>query len=67
MTVLFVTAHPAQIHNFRIVKKLLEDNGHQVFWASTNKDISVELLKLYTIDFLTFYYRDKKYLHLKLN
>ncbi len=51
MTILFVTGHPAQIHNFRIVKNLLEDNGHQVVWASTNKDISFELLKLYNIDF----------------
>ena len=65
MTVLFVTAHPAQIHNFRIVKKLLEDNGHQVFWASTNKDISVELLKLYTIDFYALE-RPKKGLVAKL-
>lgn len=51
MTLLFVTGHPAQIHNFRIVKKLLEENGHQVIWASTNKDISYELLKLYNISF----------------
>ncbi|MFY7667788.1 MAG: DUF354 domain-containing protein [Crocinitomicaceae bacterium] len=52
MTVLFVTGHPAQIHNFRIVKKLLEENGHQVIWASTNKDISLELLALYGIEYI---------------
>jgi predicted glycosyltransferase len=52
MTFLFVTGHPAQIHNFRIVKKLLEENGHQVIWASTNKDISFELLELYGIEFI---------------
>jgi predicted glycosyltransferase len=49
MTVLFVTGHPAQIHNFRIVKRLLEAKGHKVVWVSSKKDISFELLKLYGI------------------
>lgn len=49
MTILFVTGHPAQIHNFRIVKQLLEKEGHKVVWASSKKDISFELLELYGI------------------
>ncbi len=49
MTVLFVTGHPAQIHNFRIVKQLLENEGHKVVWASSKKDICFELLQLYGI------------------
>lgn len=51
MTVLFITGHPAQIHNFRIVKKLLEKSGHKVHWVSSKKDISFQLLKLYGIDY----------------
>ena len=51
MTILFITGHPAQIHNFRIVKKLLENKGHKVLWVSSKKDISFELLKLYDIEF----------------
>jgi len=49
MTILFVTGHPAQIHNFRIVKQLLEEKGHKVVWVSSKKDISFELLELYNI------------------
>jgi len=49
MTLLFVTGHPAQIHNFRIVKQLLEDKGHKIVWVSSKKDISFELLELYGI------------------
>lgn len=51
MTVLFITGHPAQIHNFRVVKKLLEKKGHKVLWVSSKKDISFQLLKLYDIDY----------------
>ena len=51
MTVLFITGHPAQIHNFRIVKKLLEKSGHKVHWVSSKKDMSFQLLKLYGIDY----------------
>ncbi len=50
MTVLFITGHPAQIHNFRIVKQLLESHGHRVVWVSSKKDISFELLKIYGIE-----------------
>jgi len=51
MTVLFISGHPAQIHNFRVVKQLLEKKGHKVLWISSKKDISFQLLKLYGIDF----------------
>ncbi|WP_321332897.1 hypothetical protein [uncultured Bacteroides sp.] len=51
MNILIATGHPAQIHNFRLVKKLLEEHGHQVFWLSTNKDISLYLLNYYHIDY----------------
>lgn len=51
MNVLIVTGHPAQVHNFKCVKYLLEERGHKVFWLSSNKDISFYLLKKYGIDY----------------
>ena len=51
MNILFVTGHPAQIHNFKLVKKELEEKGHNVFWLATEKDISKYLLKKYNIKF----------------
>ena len=32
-------------------EELLEKKGHKVFWVSSKKDISFQLLKLYGIDF----------------
>ncbi len=49
MTILFVTGHPAQIHNFRVAKKLLEQKGHKVVWVASAKEISFQLLELYGI------------------
>ncbi len=66
MTVLFISGHPAQIHNFRIVKELLEKKGHKVFWVSSKKDISFQLLKLYGIDY-TEIIKPKKNFISKLN
>ena len=60
MTILFITGHPAQIHNFRIVKALLESKGHKVLWVSSKKDISFELLKLYNIEFEAIHKPKKK-------
>lgn len=51
MNILIATGHPAQIHNFRCVKQVLEQHGHKVFWLSTNKDISLYLLDYYQIDY----------------
>lgn len=51
MNILISTGHPAQVHNFRLLKKELEDRGHKVFWLATNKDISKYLLNHYGIDY----------------
>lgn len=51
MNILFVTAHPAQVHHFSAVKKELEKNGHNVYWLATNKDISLYLLQYYGISY----------------
>jgi len=51
MNVLFFTAHPAQVHNFKLLKLDLEARGHKVFWMATEKDISVYLLNIYKIKY----------------
>lgn len=52
MNVLFFSAHPAQVHNFRCVRDLLIRDGHQVFWMTTQKDIATQLLERYHIPYM---------------
>lgn len=54
MNILILTGHPAQVHNFKLVKKELEQNGHSVFWIATEKDISKYLLDRYDINYTSF-------------
>ena len=49
MNILFVSGHPAQVHNFRLVREELIKDGHQVFWLTTPKDIATNLLDVYGI------------------
>lgn len=51
MNVLFVTGHPAQVHNFRLVRQELIKRGHKVFWLTTPKDIATNLLDIYKIPY----------------
>jgi uncharacterized protein len=51
MNILFFSSHPAQIHNFHILKDLLDLKGHGIYWVSTHKDISKYLLSKYKIDY----------------
>ena len=51
MNILIVTGHPAQVHNFKLLKQILERRGHKVFWMATNKDISKYLLDYYSIKY----------------
>jgi len=51
MNILFVTGHPAQIHCFRNLKFELERKGHNIYWLSTNKEISKYLLDYYKISY----------------
>lgn len=51
MNVLFVSGHPAQVHNFRLVREMLIRHGHQVFWLTTDKDIATNLLNVYGIPY----------------
>ena len=51
MNILFVTGHPAQVHNFRNVRAELIKDGHKVFWLTTPKDIATNLLSVYGIPY----------------
>lgn len=51
MNILFVTGHPAQVHNFRNVRAELIKDGHKVFWLTTPKDIATNLLNVYGIPY----------------
>jgi len=51
MNILIVSAHPAQIHGFRQLREELIRDGHVVFWATTKKDIAIDLLEKYGIDY----------------
>ncbi len=51
MNILILTGHPAQVHNFKCLKKEVEKNGHTVFWMATEKDISKYLLGTYGIPY----------------
>ena len=51
MNVLFVSGHPAQVHNFRLVREELTKDGHKVFWLTTPKDIATNLLDVYGIPY----------------
>lgn len=51
MNVLLVSGHPAQVHNFRVLKTDLELRGHRTFWLASDKDVSKYLLNHYGIDY----------------
>lgn len=51
MNILISTGHPAQVHNFRVVREQLIKRGHKVFWLSSKKDIADYLLNAYGIEY----------------
>lgn len=51
MNILFVSGHPAQVHNFRNTRAELIKDGHKVFWLTTPKDIATNLLDTYNIPY----------------
>lgn len=59
MNILFVSGHPAQVHNFRLVREELLKHGHNVFWLTTKKDIATNLLDIYGIPY-ELYRKPKK-------
>jgi uncharacterized protein len=57
--ILFITGHPAQIHNFKFVKAELERMGHRTYWLAVEKDISKKLLEAYDIQYQLLYLHKK--------
>lgn len=55
MNILFVSGHPAQVHNFKNVRLSLTRDGHNVFWLTTNKDIATNLLEIYDIPYALYH------------
>ena len=51
MNILFVSGHPAQVHNFRLVREELMKDDHKVYWLTTPKDIATNLLDVYGIPY----------------
>jgi len=51
MNILIVSAHPAQVHGFRLLREELIRDGHSVFWATTKKDIAIDLLEKFGIEY----------------
>ena len=51
MNILFSTGHPAQVHNYRVIREQLQKRGHKVFWLASKKDISDYLLHAYGIEY----------------
>ncbi len=51
MNILFSTGHPAQVHNYRVIREQLQKKGHKVFWLASKKDISDYLLHAYGIEY----------------
>lgn len=52
MNILFVSGHPAQVHNFRNVYLELQKKKHKIFWLTTPKDIATNLLDIYNIPYV---------------
>lgn len=52
MNILIATGHPAQIHNFKLLKNELEKRGHSVYWMATEKDLSKYLLDVFNIKYI---------------
>lgn len=62
MNILFVTGHPAQVHNFRLVREELIKHGHRVLWLTTPKDIATNLLDVYNIPYSKLHKADKTFI-----
>lgn len=69
MNILFFYVHPAKYHLFKNVIKLLEDNGHNVDVAISDKEVLSELLDDAGIRYYNLFPkgRKSKYLSIKMN
>ena len=53
MRILFDLGHPAHVHYFKFLIRLLEKNGNQVLIVARGKDVTHRLLKNYGIPYLS--------------
>ena len=53
MRILFDLGHPAHVHYFKYLIKLLKKNGNQVLVVAREKDVTLHLLKNYGIPYLS--------------
>jgi len=51
MRILIDLGHPAHFHLFRNAAFELERRGHNIFWATRNKDVVVDLLETYQLKY----------------
>ena len=54
MRILFEICHPAHVHYFKNVIKLLQKEGNEVLVLAQNRGIILELLDTYKIDYIVF-------------
>ena len=47
MKILFDLGHPAHVHYFKNLIKVLEKNGNQIMIIARKKDVTHNLLKIY--------------------
>jgi len=50
MKILFDIGHPAHVHYFRNIIRILESNGHYLIITSRDKDVTLDLLEYYELD-----------------
>ena len=51
MNILVDIGHPAHVHLFRYAARELAGKGHSVVFAARNKDVALDLLRAYGLDF----------------
>jgi len=51
MNILVDLYHPAHLHLFRKAMKMLQNDGHKIFWVTRDKDITVQLLEEYHLPY----------------
>ncbi|MEZ5084596.1 MAG: DUF354 domain-containing protein, partial [Bacteroidales bacterium] len=51
MKILFDIGHPGHLHYFRNTAKILEKKGHETFFTTRDKDVTLKLFKAYNIPF----------------
>lgn len=52
LKLLFDIAHPADVHFFKNLIFNLQKNGHSILVTARNKDVSIDLLNAYLIDYI---------------